>query len=453
MKASHRAYVAWTSGRRPLSITHRCETPRTFFRAAAFLTKTLWSARLPHTKRDAAFLPRVKGYTQAVFTIPTSKETGISMDDVEKLRQQILTNCLIAEANYAGTFSLCGLVLRLRDLYKWEKRLQPWEEPEPADVLDWIEHRESSWEPWMDKDFQPLLVDDTLWDPFDVDGINERLAGTGLVYGAGYVEGLRPSFFLGLIDECREMDGAVVFSVTEEIVRDVFATPAMRQGGRIYIRRQPMLAFFWDQIFENRPSARSALSFAFAAYGLDVEVLARNPAQYAETLKAIAWNQLQTWVHHELGEFHEEAFRGQLWHDIIATYPNSPIEVYARVLKDLCADTDDKGLLRHVIEKENRAALAFYVAFLRPFTRLMFPEILKAFHKFRKSPDWRLIEETRMEAKGKFHGLASTLSALHQEHRTMGVDWARERILERCIAPLGIVKKASVRGSGLPSSH
>lgn len=364
------------------------------------------------------------------------------MGNLNTLHEQVFTNCLIAEANYAGTFSLCGLVLRLRDLYEWEKGLLPWTEPEPPVLMEWIEHRETSWDPWMEKDFRPLMLDGLPVDPFDVEAVNAYLAGSGLVYGAGFVEGLRPTFFLGKISEIKEMDGAVVFCVEEETVRDVFATPAMRQGARIYIRRQPMLSFLWDQIFEMRPSARSALTFAFAAYGLDVAQVARHPAQHADALQTIARNQLQTWIYHELGEFHEDAFRGHLWHDIVATYPNTPIEIYARVLKDLCADTDDKGLLRHIIDEKNRAALAFYVAFLRPFTRLMFPEILRAFHRFQKSHDWNLIENARNQAKATFHGRAATLVAIHQEHRHRGVEWAKEKILEQCIVPLGIVKKA-----------
>lgn len=363
------------------------------------------------------------------------------MGTLNSLREQVLKNCLISEANYAGTFSLCGLVLRLRDLYKWEKGLRPWVEPDSAVLLEWIEQRESSWDPWVDREFQPLIVGGVVRDPFDVEGINALLADLGLVYGAGYVEGLRPSFFLGAVGEIRKVDGALIFSVEREIVRDVFASPAMRQGSRIYIRHQPMLSFLWDQIFEMRPSARSALRFAFSAYSLDVDAVAQFPQRYAEALQTIAREQLETWTYHELGEFHEEAFRGHLWHDIVATYPNTPIEVYARVLKDLCADTDDMGLLRHIVENRHRAALAFYVAFLRPFTRLLFPEILTAFSAFRKSGRWELIENTRRTAKEKFHDRATRLAGLHQQRHEKGVEWARESILKECIAPLGILKK------------
>ncbi len=45
---------------------------------------------------------------------------------------QVNANCQVAAAGQAGQFSLCGTLLRLRQLYKWEHGLPPWREPEPA---------------------------------------------------------------------------------------------------------------------------------------------------------------------------------------------------------------------------------------------------------------------------------------------------------------------------------
>ena len=41
---------------------------------------------------------------------------------------------------------MCGLLLRLRDLYKWEHGMPPWIEAEAPEVLGWIEERENLWE-------------------------------------------------------------------------------------------------------------------------------------------------------------------------------------------------------------------------------------------------------------------------------------------------------------------
>ena len=46
--------------------------------------------------------------------------------DIKALREQVLHNCTISDSHHAGLYSICGLALRLRDLYKWEKGLDPW---------------------------------------------------------------------------------------------------------------------------------------------------------------------------------------------------------------------------------------------------------------------------------------------------------------------------------------
>jgi hypothetical protein len=51
---------------------------------------------------------------------------------------QVQANCDISDAIHAGVFSICGLALRMRDLYKREKRLPLWKEKAAEDILDWI---------------------------------------------------------------------------------------------------------------------------------------------------------------------------------------------------------------------------------------------------------------------------------------------------------------------------
>ena len=47
------------------------------------------------------------------------------MLDQAEIADQIARNCAVSDARYAGCYSVCGLALRLRDLYKWEKGLAP----------------------------------------------------------------------------------------------------------------------------------------------------------------------------------------------------------------------------------------------------------------------------------------------------------------------------------------
>jgi len=51
------------------------------------------------------------------------------------LIEEVRLNCDIASAGQAGHFSLCGLLMRLRQLYKWEHGLAPWVEPRSGSRL------------------------------------------------------------------------------------------------------------------------------------------------------------------------------------------------------------------------------------------------------------------------------------------------------------------------------
>ncbi len=361
--------------------------------------------------------------------------------DIPKLRRQILSNCRIAEALYSGFYSVCGLVLRMRDLFKWEHGLPPWAEPEPADLLEWIDEKEKNWEAVDHTAFRPLQIDSFEFDPFDVDGVNSLLLPQGLVYGAGYVAGLRPSFFLGELARTETIDGMRVHVVGKELARDLFAIPAMRQGSSIYARRHPMLSFFWDQIFESRPSARNALGMGLAQYGLRLREAAQNPHAHGHRLTSIANEQLDVWIHHEIGEAKETLFPTSFWREIVSTYPDTLIELYARALKDLAADTDDHGLLAHIASRKHTASLAFYVAFLRPLSKILFPEILRAFIVFRKTGSWEAIHHARRTARDRIRHRVRRILSIHEEGKRRGRAWTERTMREKLLAPLSLAEK------------
>jgi hypothetical protein len=117
------------------------------------------------------------------------------MVNLEDISRQILKNCDISDANNAGMYSICGLALRLRDLYKWEQCLPPWEERDSGEVLEWIETRKNRWNQCVDDEFQPISLNGQTFDPFDTAGINAVLAPHSSFYGAGYARSLKPTFF------------------------------------------------------------------------------------------------------------------------------------------------------------------------------------------------------------------------------------------------------------------
>jgi hypothetical protein len=122
---------------------------------------------------------------------------------VPTLLKEVSWNCQVASAGQAGYFSLCGLVLRLRQLYKWEHRLPPWEEPEPPLVLSWIEAKERSWDDLEGSGWRDLALGENAVNPFAVEALNDYLNPRGLAYGAGLSRGLAPTCFLGELLEVR----------------------------------------------------------------------------------------------------------------------------------------------------------------------------------------------------------------------------------------------------------
>ena len=127
------------------------------------------------------------------------------MLDLESITRQVLLNCDISDARHAGLYSICGLALRLRDLYKWEAGLPPWIEKESSEILDWIGNKEQKWEEIADTEYSKISIRGRDYDPFDTRQINAVFEPLGFYYGAGYARSLKPTFFLAAIEDKKEL--------------------------------------------------------------------------------------------------------------------------------------------------------------------------------------------------------------------------------------------------------
>jgi len=359
--------------------------------------------------------------------------------DINHLQHQIQNNCDISDAKYGGVYSLCGLLLRMRDLYKWQVGMQPWQEPEPTDLLEWVDAREKQWEEIAEDEFQILVIGEDNFQPFAVDEINAVLRPLGYIYGAGYGAAMKPSFFLGELADSRRDGNLRIDMIDRELARDLFVSPAMRQGDQILGRRSAMLFSLWDQILEMRPSIKEALTYALIQHNLDARKLRTCPKELGPALHRVAEVELESWIYHEIGEVREEVFDGYLWHEIVSTYANSPIELFARVIKDLLADTHEEGLLAHVIAERKKSSLGFYITFMRPFSKLMFPEAAEAFKRFQEDSNWQIIDKARLKGYANARRNALALVELHLEGRKLGAESAKSQILSELIEPLGIL--------------
>jgi len=347
-------------------------------------------------------------------------------------------NCHVSDGKYGGVFSLCGFLLRMRDYFKWEKNLDPWDEPDYADLLSWVESREKLWEKTAVKEFKPLVLGDKSFDPFDVDELNLRIAPAGLFYGAGYATGMKPTFFLATAPTFKTINKMHVHILDKELARDLFTSPAMRQGNHIIVRPWTMAALLWDLILEKKPSTLEALKYSLAQYDLDLDKLQDLPQGLSNALWKISMEQSETWIYHELGEAFQQEFNLEIWQEIIASHANTIVEKAARVVKDLLADTHEQGLLAHIIEHRKKSSLGLYLCFASPILKGFFPEIIRSFKRIKSGREWSLLEQTRLTGYSKAKDLAGKLMDYHIEGQTRGNDWVCARVEAEMIRPLNV---------------
>jgi hypothetical protein len=357
--------------------------------------------------------------------------------DPDAIADQVRRNCSICDARHAGLFSVCGLAMRLRDLYKWEKGLDPWVEKEAAEILEWIGAKEETWERLEEKEFMDISINGTKYDPFDALAINAVLKPQGLYYGAGYVHSLRPSFFLALIEERNEIEGCAVYRLGRELARDLLPLPALSQGDFIVIRKESARLFLWNQIFFIRKSGRCALGFALKEYGLkeyDEKVI-------QGCLESILEDELENYIYHEVGEIKGDVFSRDVWREVIAAFPHTPVELFARAVKDLLADTNEYGKLPHIVRERKAGSLAFHVAFLDGLAKELFPEIAEVFREFMNTRNWMLIEQAIAIGFNRAKDYAEMISTIFQRGKRKGdMKGTQNEIERRLLVPLGVLK-------------
>jgi hypothetical protein len=349
----------------------------------------------------------------------------MNLIDCEDLSRQISYNCNISDAHHAGIYSICGLALRLRDLFKWDKRLPPWVEKDPPDVLSWIGEKEAYWETLEGADYRQIEICNHRFDPFDTPSINNVLIPAGLLYGAGYAYSLKPTFFLGQIEAQNSISGYQVFTLGREWARDLLTIPAFAQDSCVILRQESAMLYLWDKISYIKKSGRPALNFALTQCGIKKV----GPQTLPSHLQHIFNLLKDTYIYHEIGELQETVFDRDIWRSIIAAFPHTPIELLARTVKDLLADTHSCGTLSHLLEERQAAALGFYVAFWDGLAREIFPNLRSAFEQFVASGDWSVMAACVDEGYQRAKWYAETMMDLYRTGRQKHDDvWTAEQI-------------------------
>lgn len=338
------------------------------------------------------------------------------MTDIKKLASQVKKNCNISDAQFWGTYSLCGLLLRLRELYRSEKGIRPWENIPQKDVGEWITQRENLWRELEERDYEDIAVNGNVFRPFEAEKINAELEKEGLIYGAGYGAHMKPSFFLAELVSKQHADNYTIFISGREYARDLSEYPALLQDRAVFARTEPTRILLWQRFEELRcKSTKLDLAFAFSKYGLSPQ---EEPSEEVDRkISHITASEVETYIHHELGEAFEGEKIGEEWKTLLTCIPHSRAELFARAVKDVLSDTSEKGMLKYIIDTRKEGSLGFYVVFLGGFRKIIFPEMLDAFRIFVAMGDWGAVEDARKEGYRKAERYAEKLLSLYRERK------------------------------------
>jgi hypothetical protein len=188
---------------------------------------------------------------------------------LEELLPQVRENCLVSDARYWGYYSVCGLLMRLRELYMFERGILPGGEVDRQEISEWIGKREEQWEKLGERKYSSLTLTGHEFGPFEAERINTLLLPHGLYYGAGYGVYMKPSFFLADLELVDRLEGLTLHVTGTEHVRDLSISPAMLQGRTVIARKHAAEILIAEKFEEYRTTRRSgALDVAFSAYGI-----------------------------------------------------------------------------------------------------------------------------------------------------------------------------------------
>ena len=328
------------------------------------------------------------------------------------LEIDIKYNCDVSDAQFWGYFSICGLLLRYRDLYRSEHGIKPWSDIPRQDIAAWIATKESHWPELENAALRTLTVQGYPYNAFDAAAVNRVLTGQKRVYGAGYGMYLKPTFFLAELRSMRELAGLTVYTSGRELVRDLFTSPAMVQEKTVFLRLEPLMILLLYKYGELGSNRSTMLRDAFARYGFQHRQIV-DPL-FEQRLEKMASDYSEFLLLHEVAEAEETAPE---WKDILSlSAGDRKVELYLRAVKDIIADTSDRGTFRKIIETRDSGAFALTIALYDGFRKALFPEIRGIYEPLVKSGDWSLVDSVLKDANDKFRKRRNEIVQVFQLH-------------------------------------
>ena len=340
--------------------------------------------------------------------------------EFNKLVATVQQNCHVSDAFYAGNYTMCVFLLKMREYYRWEQEIPLTEELSRDGVSDWLVARERTWGDIEREEFAPLPGrDGTSIKAFDTGTINEQLLSNKYVYSSG--KGLygKPHFFVGdLVKQDKTGDITILVS-GREYARDLVAPPSMYRDKTVFVRKESLRRYMWERIEEWRllkDKDQHPIGRSLASYGRrrDLE----------RVLDEMTDNETESLILHEVGEARAGDLLGPDWEEMLATFPQTRFEFQARAVRDLLADS--LVTLPTLLDQKNNPSLHLYFANLSGMRKHLAPGLESAYRQWNETgnsaPMYKLAKH------GQDYWLHKALSVLDVFRLQIGRASCRERV-------------------------
>lgn len=340
--------------------------------------------------------------------------------ELTTLGHRVQKNCHISDAKFAGNYTLCIYLLKMRELYRWEMR-QPFSTAlGNEEVGNWLKQREALWLKLEGHPFLPLEIDGQQLDPFESDEINRHLQQYNLVYSGGLGRGAQPHFFLAeLVQKVEHGDYSVLIS-GREFARDLGAPPAMSQGRTIYLRRESLRRMLWEKIEEwrwNRP--HNAMSRTLAEYDFST-------ANTETALEQLTDAELESMLDHEIGEIMAQDQLGEAWEILLATLPQSKAEIMLRAIRDHLADA--LSTLPALLQRRQTASIHFYFANLNSMRKYLYPGLMGAYEAWCQGEEFAILRKQMLAGKAHWQALCEEVLSFAEKSENPDIKSIEQRI-------------------------
>ena len=170
---------------------------------------------------------------------------------MQTLQDTVQNNCHISDAQFAGNYTLCIYLLKMREFFRWENHHPYGMALSNDDIGSWLTERESLWDELETEEYAQLQINEHAIDPFETRQINELINPLGLVYSGGHGLYGKPVFFLAELEHQQQYDEYNLYVASRELARDLAAPPGMAQDKCVFIRRESLRRFIWEKVDEQ----------------------------------------------------------------------------------------------------------------------------------------------------------------------------------------------------------